>query len=90
MPIDFIQEVEVKTSGIAAEYGGALGGVVNVVMKKGGNAFHGEIAATYESSGTDANPINPFLRYDPNGPPSAGVDPVAQIYQAKKDHFRIR
>ena len=27
--------------------------------------FHGQISSTYESSGTDANPVNTFLRYDP-------------------------
>ena len=30
VPFQFIQEVQVKTSGIEAEHGGALGGVVNV------------------------------------------------------------
>ncbi|MDE3163758.1 MAG: TonB-dependent receptor, partial [Acidobacteriota bacterium] len=30
VPMDFIQEVQMKTSGVEAEYGGALGGVVNV------------------------------------------------------------
>jgi hypothetical protein len=90
VPMDFIQEVEMKTSGVGAEYGGALGGVVNVVMKKGGEEFHGEIFSTYESSGTDTNPVNPFLRYDPtsSGNPGIGQDPDFQIYQARKDHFR--
>ena len=90
VPIDFIQEVEMKTSGVGAEYGGALGGVVNVIMKKGSNAFHGEIFSTYESSGIDANPVNGFLRYDPldSGNAALGQDPAVQTYQAKKDHFR--
>ena len=35
VPMDFIQEVQMKTSGVEAEYGGALGGVVNVIMDKG-------------------------------------------------------
>ncbi len=39
---EHIQEVQVKTNGIEAEYGGALGGVVNAVTKSGGNQFHGE------------------------------------------------
>ena len=30
VPFDFVQEVEIKNSGIQAEHGGALGGVVNV------------------------------------------------------------
>ena len=33
VPMDFIQEVQVKTSGFEAEYGGALGGVVNVISQ---------------------------------------------------------
>ena len=37
VPFDFVQEVEIKNSGIQAEHGGALGGVVNVIMKKGSN-----------------------------------------------------
>ena len=94
VPMQFIDQVEVKTSGISAEYGGALGGVVNVVMKKGSNGFHGELYASYESSGTDANPTNPFLRYDPSGagagntPGTLVSDPNTQEYQASKDHFR--
>jgi hypothetical protein len=91
VPFQFIQEVEVKTSGIEAEHGGALGGVINVIMKKGSNAYHGELFATYEPSGVDANPTNAFLRYDPldSGNSNIGQDPGAQLYQAQKDHFRI-
>ena len=91
VPFQFIQEVEVKTSGIEAEHGGALGGVVNVVMKKGSSAYHGEFFATYEPSAVDANPTNAFLRYDPldSGNKAARLDPGAQVYQAQKDHFRI-
>ncbi len=65
VPTDFIQDMQITTSAVPAEYGGALGGVVNVILKKGGNEFHGEIFSSYESSGTDANPVNAFLRYDP-------------------------
>jgi hypothetical protein len=91
VPFQFIQEVEVKTSGIEAEHGGALGGVINVIMKKGSNAYHGELFATYEPSGVDANPTNAFLRYDPldGGDSNIGLDPRAQLYQAQQDHFRI-
>jgi hypothetical protein len=38
----FIEEVQVKTAGYQAEYGGALGGVVNMITKSGGNEFHGD------------------------------------------------
>jgi hypothetical protein len=38
-----MQEVEIKTGGYQAEYGRALGGVVNVITKSGGNEFHGDV-----------------------------------------------
>ena len=47
---EFVDEVQVKASGYPAEYGGALGGVVNVVTRQGGNAYHGELIGYYEGS----------------------------------------
>jgi hypothetical protein len=88
VPFPFIQEVQVKSSGIEAEHGGALGGVINVIMRKGSNAYHGEFFGTYESNAADANAVNPYLRYDPVNLPTAGVDPLPQSYTAKPDHFR--
>src|SRR5215470_843288 len=46
---EFIQEVEVKTSGYQAEYGRNTGGVVNVITKSGGNDFHGGIFGYYNN-----------------------------------------
>ena len=40
---DFVDEVQVKASGYQAEFGGSLGGVINVVTRSGGNEFHGEV-----------------------------------------------
>ena len=38
---DAIQEVQVLTSGISAEYGRFSGGIVNVITRSGGNVFSG-------------------------------------------------
>ena len=54
---DFVQEVEVKTGAYSAENGGALGGVVNVVTKSGGNEFHGGGFFYYDSSDTAAQQV---------------------------------
>jgi hypothetical protein len=92
VPYEFIQEVQIKTSGIEAQYGGALGGVVNVISKSGGNSYHGSGFFTYESDATDgAYTVNNHdtLRYDPLGTPTATVDQPAQIYVPKKDAFWI-
>jgi hypothetical protein len=42
---DFVGEVQVKTAGYAAEFGGATGGVINVVTRGGTNQFRGEVYA---------------------------------------------
>jgi hypothetical protein len=44
-----MQEVEIKTGGYQAEYGRALGGVINVITKSGGNEFHGDAFGYYNS-----------------------------------------
>jgi hypothetical protein len=90
VPMDFIQEVEMKTSGVEAEYGGAMGGVINVIMQKGTDHWHGSIFSTFENQNMDGSP-NAFSRYDPAGvtiPAGAnGVpnDPNYQNYQPTKD-----
>jgi len=87
VPFDFIQEVQVKTSGIEAEHGGALGGVVNVVMRKGSNAYHGSFFGSYESDSMDGSP-NGTLRYDPTPSFNSQGEADVQTYIPKKDHFR--
>jgi len=42
---DFIKEVQIKTSGFDAQYGQAMGGVVNVITNSGGNQLHGSAYA---------------------------------------------
>ena len=45
---DFVEEVQVKSSGYTAEFGGATGGVVNVLTKSGTNNFHGSALFNWE------------------------------------------
>ena len=40
---DFIQEVNVKTQGMNAEYGRSTGAIIQAITKSGGNAFHGDL-----------------------------------------------
>ena len=46
---DFIEELQVKSSGYAAEFGGAMGGVISVISKSGTNRFHGEGGSYFNS-----------------------------------------
>lgn len=62
---DFIAEVQVKTSGYAAEYPGATGGVVSAITKSGTNAFRGS-AGLYFTNNTSLKGANrPALRLNP-------------------------
>jgi hypothetical protein len=54
---EYIQEVQVKTTGIPAEFGGALGGVITAVTKSGGNIFTGETHYYLEGSPVSAGPV---------------------------------
>lgn len=46
---DAIQETNVKTGSISAEYGRFQGGVVNTITKSGGNSFSGSLRVTFEN-----------------------------------------
>ncbi len=39
---DFVEEVQVKSSGYPAEYGGSTGAVINVITKSGTNTYSGQ------------------------------------------------
>jgi hypothetical protein len=66
---EYLQEVQVKTTGIAAEYGGALGGVISAVTKSGGNSVRGEAHYFYEGSGLGAAPVKRLV-----------LDPVTESF----------
>ena len=58
---EILQEVQVKTGGIDAEYGGALGGVISAITKSGGNNFHGDVHYYYDGSAIGAGPVKRLL-----------------------------
>jgi len=43
LPQAAVQEFQVNRNSYSAEYGGASGGVINIVTKPGGNGLHGEV-----------------------------------------------
>jgi carboxypeptidase family protein len=62
---DFIQEVQVKSSGYTAEYGGSTGGVISAITKSGSNQFRGSAGSYYRNNNFQSDPrkswrINPF------------------------------
>ena len=57
--LTFIKEVQVKTGSIQPQYGGATGGVVQIVTKSGGTAYHGAISGYYQPNQFEATRLNP-------------------------------
>ena len=58
---DFVEEVQVKSTGYPAEYGGSTGGVINVITKSGSNSLHGYVGGMFQGSDL-AGDSNPTLR----------------------------
>ncbi|MCE7963349.1 MAG: TonB-dependent receptor, partial [Acidobacteria bacterium ACB1] len=47
VPFELIQEVQVKSTGFEAEYGGATGGVITVVTQGGNDQWHGNFGMSW-------------------------------------------
>ncbi|SPE40366.1 conserved exported hypothetical protein [Candidatus Sulfopaludibacter sp. SbA3] len=59
LPIPFpdaVQEFSVQANGLPAQYGLHPGGVVNIVTKSGGNAFHGDLFYFLRNGDLNARP----------------------------------
>jgi|CXWL01.1.fsa_nt_gi hypothetical protein len=63
IPTQFVQEVQIKSSGFEAEFGGATGGVINVVTKGGSNDMHGEFGAQFNTQKLNGDPRPTQLRF---------------------------
>lgn len=56
-PQESVEEFRVVNNSFGAEYGRALGGIVNIVTKSGTNDFHGSIYDYLQNSATDARSL---------------------------------
>ena len=63
--VDFIEEVQVKSAGYAAEFGGSLGGVINAVTRSGTNDFHGTANAYMQDRGWGGSERPEYYPSDP-------------------------
>ena len=61
---DAVQEFQVVSANFSAEYGRAMGGIVNTVTKSGTNDFHGGAFYFYRSTGFNAR--DPFSTWVPS------------------------
>jgi len=82
IPTQFVQEVQVKSSGFGAEFGGATGGVVSVVSKGGGSEYRGEFGIQFETPKLNGEPRPDLVRFA-SGSGAAFVQPTEYVYSPK-------
>jgi hypothetical protein len=83
IPFQFVQEVQIKSSGFEAEFGGATGGVINVVTRGGGNEFRGEAGIEFNPAfGRGDN--RPFLNRTQFGP-TTSITTISEYIDTPKD-----
>ena len=78
---EFLENIQVKSGFLGAEYGGALGGVVNMQTKSGSNTFKGGLNLMYSGSKLTGDPRK-RLRTSPTS------TLIAEYVQDPKDESR--
>jgi len=56
LPTEFLTQIDVNAGGYQAEFGGAMGGVINTVLKSGSNEFHGSVFGSWAPYWLSASP----------------------------------
>jgi outer membrane receptor protein involved in Fe transport len=89
--VDTVQEFKVQSHNDEAEFGQAVGGIVNVVSKGGTNAFHGSLWEFLRNSDLDARnfflaSVNP-LRQNQFGVAGGGPVWIPKLYNGKDKTF---
>jgi hypothetical protein len=88
IPTQLVQEVQVKSSGFEAAYGGATGGVVSVVTRGGSNTFHGEFGIQYEPAKTAGTPRPLLTRFTTGSVANGNFVQTAEYFRPAKPNVR--
>jgi hypothetical protein len=67
LPFELLQEVQIKSTGYEAEYGGATGGVINVVTTGGNDTWRGNFGLSFTPAKLQGNPRGILTAYNAAG-----------------------
>ena len=84
VPTQLVQEVQVKSSGFDALYGGATGGVVSVVTRGGGNDYHGEFGLQFEVPKLNGTPRQLLTRFTSGSVANNNFTQTAEYFNPAK------
>jgi len=80
IPIEMVEQTQIKNGVMDAQYGGAMGGVINAVLRSGSNELHGQVGFYFDNDALKARP-RPVLRVNPFD------DSVYQYVQTRQDSY---
>jgi hypothetical protein len=82
IPLEFVRELQIKSGGFEAEFGGATGGVVSVSTRGGSNEFHGQVQMEATASNWNASDRGFYQR--------SASDPMkAEFLRPREDSYRV-
>lgn len=84
VPTNLVQEVQVKSSGFEAVYGGATGGVISVVTRGGSNEFHGEFGMAFETPKFNGTPRPLLTRFTSGSVANNNFVQAAEYFNPQK------
>lgn len=87
VPFEFVQEVQIKSSGFEAEHGGALGGVINVIQKRGGNDWHGQVLMHWRGDKFESDPNRQIRLIPGQGVTTVGTGANARRVEAPYEYW---
>ncbi|MCW5966139.1 MAG: TonB-dependent receptor [Bryobacterales bacterium] len=83
IPVEMVEQTQIKNGVMEAQYGGAMGGVINAVMRGGTNEYHGQVGFYFDNDSMKARP-RPSLRVSPFD------DDVAEYFDNKQDDYTTK
>ena len=86
---EFVDEIQVKSSGYTAEYGGSTGGVINVVTKSGTNTWRGDVLVNFEGDALNGGPRQTLRRVPTDSTRAEYVTYPEDAYRRVEPGFAI-
>lgn len=85
MPFGAIEQQQVLTGGLGAEFGHSTGGVINIVGKRGTNVWQGNVSVFWAPAGLRSSPNNYMYPLHPEGtyPQKYASDGKLRLYREK-------
>lgn len=80
IPVEMVQQTQIKNGVMEAQYGGAMGGVISAVVRSGTNEYHGQVGFYFDNDNMQGRPRD-SLRLNPND------ETTGEYFRNQADNF---